>query len=258
LLAAALLATAVLPVDAAPPTTEQADELVIAVSLPRPAFQVGAVRGSEVVVARGLEIGVARALARQLGLRPRFVHVRNERRLTAPGAKPWDVALAQLVPTPLRLQAVDFSGPYARADQVVLVARGVERPRSLVTLRRIQLCAERGSRGMDVIASRIRPRFRPLAAAGIETLLRQVQTGACEAAVADVSRVGPALVGKRQRFGGIAGRIDTGAYAIALERGSPLRPSVDAALSRLSATGVLRRLAKAWLGVDLARLRVLG
>jgi ABC-type amino acid transport substrate-binding protein len=231
---------------------------VVAVSLPRPAFQVGAVRGSEVVVARGLEIEVARALARRLGLRPRFIQIGNEQRLLAPGAKHWDVAFAQLVPTPHRRLAVDFSAPYARADQVVLVARGVERPRSLAGLRRLQLCAERRSRGMDVIAARVRPSLPPLAVPDMESLLRRVQTGACEAAVADVSRIGPALEGKRQRFGGIAGRIDTGAYAVALERGSPLRASVDAALSRLAASGSLRRLAKNWLGVDLAPLRLLG
>jgi ABC-type amino acid transport substrate-binding protein len=246
------------PVAAAPPAAEDPDELVIAVSLPRPAFQVGAVRGSEVVVARGLEIEVARAVARQLGLRPRFVQVRNERQFLAPGAKRWDVAFAQLVPTAHRRRSVDFSAPYARADQLVLMSRGVKRPRSLAGLRRLQLCAERRSRGMDVIAARIRPSLQPLAVPDVESLLRRVQTGACEAAVADVSGLGPALEGKRQRFGGIAGRIDTGAYAVALERGSPLRASVDAALGRLAASGSLRRLAKAWLGVDLARLRLLG
>jgi ABC-type amino acid transport substrate-binding protein len=256
-LVGALLLAVGLPVVAAPPATEPPGELVIAVSLPRPAFQVGAVRGSEVVVARGLEIEVARALARQLGLRPRFVQVGNAQRLTAPGAKPWDVAIAQLVPTTLRRRAVDFSAPYARADQVVLVARGIERRQSLAGLRRLQLCAERRSRGMDVIAARIQPSLRPVAVPDVESLLRRVQTGACEAAVADVSRIGPALRGKRQRFGGIAGRIDTGFYAVSLERGSPLRASVDAALSRLAANGSLRRLAKAWLGVDLTRLRLL-
>jgi ABC-type amino acid transport substrate-binding protein len=256
-LATALVLAAAVPAGAAPPATERPGELVIAVNLPRPAFQVGSVRGSQVVLARGLEIEVARALARRLGLQPRFVHVGNARRLVAPGGKPWDIALAQIVPTPQRRRAVDFSVPYVRADQVVLLARGMERPRSLAGLRRLQLCAERRSRGMDVIASRIRPSLPPVAAPGVESLLRRVQTGACEAAVADVSRIGPALSGKQKRFGGLAGRIETGAYAVALERGSILTPSVDGTLSRLSADGSLRRLAKAWLGVDLTRLRLL-
>ena len=108
-----------------------------------------------------------------------------------------------------------------------------------------------------MIAARVSPPLRPLLARDLETLLRRVQTGACEAAVADVSSLGPALVGHRKRFGPIAGRIETEAYSLALERGSALRPSVDLALRRLAADGSLRRLAKAWLGVDLARLRVL-
>jgi polar amino acid transport system substrate-binding protein len=259
----AVLATAVLslvaalPALAARPTTEHGDELVVAVSLPRAVFQVGAVRGSEVVFARGLEIDVARSVARRLGLRPRFVQVSDPRRLVAPGKKWWHIALAQLEPTPERRRAVDFSTPYARADQVVLLSRGVERPRSLAGLRRLQLCGERRSRAIDLIASRIRPSLRPLTAPDVEGLLRRVQTGVCEAAVADVARIGPALSGKSKRFGGIAGRIETGAYAVALERGSALTPAVDRALRRLSANGSLRRLAKSWLGVDLSRLRLL-
>jgi ABC-type amino acid transport substrate-binding protein len=257
LAAAVLSLVAALPALAARPTMERGDELVVAVSLPRPVFQVGAVRGSEVVFARGFEIEVARSVARRLGLRPRFVQIADPRRLVAPGEKPWHIALAQLEPTPQRRRAVDFSTPYARADHVVLLARGVERPRSLPGLRHLQLCGERRSRAIDLIGSRIRPSLRPLAAPDVEGLLRRVQTGACEAAVADISRIGPALSGRSKRFGGIAGRIETGAYAVALERGSALTPAVDGALRRLSANGSLRRLAKSWLGVDLARLRVL-
>ena len=89
-------------------------------------------------------------------------------------------------------------------------------------------------------------------------MLRRVQTGACDAAVAELSRLGPALDGRRDLFGGLAGRIETErAYAVALERRSPLLPSVDAAVRALRADGTLRRLTVAWLGIDVARLRIL-
>jgi ABC-type amino acid transport substrate-binding protein len=239
------------------PVTKQRGELVVALSLPRTGFAVGAVRGADVVVARGLEADVARALGRRLGLRPRFVQVGDAGRLLASGAKRWDVAMAQLLPTPARRRAVDFSAPYARTDQIVLLARGLGKPRSLAGLQQLQLCAQRGTRGVATIASRIRPALPPLLARDLETLLRRVQTGACDAAVGEVGDLGPAIAAERGRFGAVAGRLATGAYAIALEHRSPLKPSIDRALRGLSADGTLRRLAKKWLGVDLPRVRVL-
>jgi polar amino acid transport system substrate-binding protein len=243
---------------AASPATKRPGELTVALSLPAPALQVGAVRGSEVVLARGLEVDVARAVARRLGLRLRLVQVGDARRLLRPGRRGWDAALAQLVATPTRTRVSSFTTPYLRDDPVVLVRRGLKRPTSLAQLRTVVLCAQRGRRAADALLTRVRPRTRPLLVTDLESVLRRVQTGACDAAVAELSRLGPALDGRRDLFGGLAGRIETErAYAVALERGSPLLPSVDAAVHALRADGTFRRLTVAWLGIDVARLRVL-
>jgi polar amino acid transport system substrate-binding protein len=250
----ALAATAT----AAAPATKRPGQLTVALSLPAPALQVGAVRGSEIVLARGFEVDVARALARRLRLRVRLVQVGDDRRFLRPGTTAWDVALAQLVPTPVRTRSVSFTSPYLRDDPVVLVRRGLPRPGSLAELRRLQLCAERGRRAADTVAARVRPRARPLLVRDLDTLLRRVQTGACDAALAELSRLGPALEGRRDLFGGLAGRIETErVYAIALERGSPLLAAVDGAVRALRADGTLRRLTSAGLGIDPATLRVL-
>ena len=91
----------------------------------------------------------------------------------------------------------------------------------------------------------------------MESLLRRVQTGACDAAVAELSRLGPALDGRRDLFGGLAGRIETErAYAVALERG-PVAPLGRRGRPCVAADGTFRRLTVAWLGIDVARLRVL-
>jgi len=243
---------------AAAPATKRPGELTVALSLPAPALQVGAVRGSEVVLARGLEVDVARAVARRLGLRLRLVQVADAGRLLRPGRRGWDVALAQLVATPARSRASAFTSPYFRDDPAVLVRRGLKRPTSLAQLRKLVLCAERGRRAADTVLTRVRPRTRPLLVTGVESLLRRVRTGVCDAAVAELSRLGPALGGRRDLFGGLAGRIETErAYAVALERGSPLLPSVEAAVRALRADGTFRRLTAAWLGIDVAQLRVL-
>ena len=93
--------------------TKRPGELTVALSLPAPALQVGAVRGSDVVLARGLEVDVARAVARRLGLRLRLVQVGDARRLLRPGRRGWDAALAQLVATPTRTRVSSFTTPYS-------------------------------------------------------------------------------------------------------------------------------------------------
>ncbi len=117
----------------------------------------------------------------------------------------------------------------------------------------------RGSRGADVAAARVRPAHKALVADDDVALLRLVQTGRCDAALREASQLGRALEGApRSAYGVVAGRIETGAgFAIALQRNSPLTPSVDRALKRLRADGKLGRLAKVWLGLDPARLPVL-
>ena len=256
--AGALGAVVVAQAVAASPATKRAGELTVALSLPRPALQVGAVRGGDVVVARGLEVDVARALARRLRLRPRLIQVGDSQRLLRPGTKSWDVSLAQLVPTPARSRAVSFTRPYLRDDPVVLVRRGLVRPTTLAELRPLTLCVERGRRSADVVVARVHPRARPVLAGSLEVLLRRVQTGLCDAGVAELSRLGPALQGRSDVYGGLAGRIETDrAYAVALERDSPLLAAADGALRSLQADGTLRRLATSWLGIDQAKLRAL-
>ena len=62
---------------AAPPTTKTPGVLTVGLAMPAAGFQVGAVRGRTVVLAKGLEIDLARILARRLGIqRVRFLNER--------------------------------------------------------------------------------------------------------------------------------------------------------------------------------------
>ena len=59
-------------------------ELVVALGLGDPVLQAGVVRDGQVILARGLEVDIARDLARRLGIpRVRFVFVRPASRLLA-------------------------------------------------------------------------------------------------------------------------------------------------------------------------------
>ena len=247
----ALAASLALPAHAAfgagAPTTRPGT-LVVALSLGSSSLQAGALRDGEVVVAKGFEVELAKALARRLGLgRVTFVNT-SRSSMTSPGPKRWDVALAQLQ---RRGAGVDYSLPYLAAGQAVLARRGLARPDDLAALRRLQLCAERGTSSASVLRGRVRPALAPLLAPSADAVVRRVGTGSCDAALVDVTRLADALAAGGSLLGGVAGRIETGgSYVAALERGSPLRRHVDRALRALAADGTLARLRRDWLGID--------
>ena len=91
IVAAGLLVALGLPAesraDDPPPTTAVAPEprpteLVVALGLGDPVLQAGVVRDGEVIIARGLEVDIARNLAKRLGIpRVRFVYVKPASRL---------------------------------------------------------------------------------------------------------------------------------------------------------------------------------
>jgi len=259
LAAIAIVFTIVGPASSAPPLTKTPGELRVALAMPSAGFQVGAVRGRDVVLARGFEIDLARALAKRLGIpRVRFVNEPLLSTLLKAGPTDWDFALAQISVTPERAKRVDFSTPYFQADQGVLVRRGLApKPSSIADLRKLQLCAERTSTGGLLVVRQIKPEKKPLLLLNPSKLSYELFTGRCDAVVFDA----PALaVLRRQapdRYGPLVGRIVTGErYAAAFEQASPLRKRVNAVLTQLTKDGTLERLRKRWLGTDTSALPV--
>jgi polar amino acid transport system substrate-binding protein len=245
---------------AAPPPTKTPGVLTVGLAMPAAGFQVGAVRGRQVVLAKGLEIDLARILARRLGIpRVRFVNERLFSTLLNPGRKDWDIALAEISITAPRAERVDFSIPYLSADQGVLVRRGLTpNPTSIAALRALRLCAERATTGSQLVVKTLKPRRKAQLLSDPSNLSYALFTGRCDAIVADA----PALaVLRRQapdRYGPLVGRIATHEkYAIALEKGSSLRPAVDSALRAVIKDGTLRTLRRRWLGVDTAKMHTL-
>jgi ABC-type amino acid transport substrate-binding protein len=242
-----------------PAPAQTPEPLVIALNLPSDGFQVGAVQGTRVILARGLEVDLARALAARLDVR-RVTFYQESRfpRLVAPGPKPWDLALAQIVPTAARRKNVDFSVPYLPADQGVLLRRGLSRPRTIAALRRLRLCSRRGSEGAATVVGRIHPARRPLLYPSLALVVQNLRSGRCDAAVQDAPLLGAVRAQWPARYGPLVGAIRTGQrYAIALPQGSPLAADVNAVLRGLLADGSVRRLSRRWLTADLASLAVL-
>jgi len=256
---AALVGVLAATASAAPPQTINPGQLTVGVTLPSEGFQVGVVRGSEVLYAQGLEIDLARALALRLDLdRTAFLQSRFDRLFSA-GQKSWDVAIAQITITPDRRRTAAFTRPYMSVDQGVLAAQTLTKvPRTIVGLRALRLCALRKSTGALVAQGTIAP-TRPVRLDGnVESLMLDLQTGRCEAVVYDAPALGTLKDRAPDRYGPFVGVIKTGEkYGIAVPLGSALRGPVDRALAGLIADGTVDRLEKKWLTTDLERLRVL-
>jgi polar amino acid transport system substrate-binding protein len=238
--------------------TRTPGELVAALAMPAAGFQTGAVSGRDVVFAKGFEVDLVEALAEELSLPDvRFVNEERFSALLAPGD--WDMAVAQITITRARERRLDFSDPYYRADQGVLLRSGlVGAPESLETVARLRLCAERGTTGADVVKRRIKPTRTPRIVPDLSALEAALYEHRCDAAVADAPQLAVMRAAAPRRFGALAGRIETGErYGIAFQRGSDLRPLVDVALERLREDGTLRALKKRWLKAASAKLRVL-
>lgn len=244
---------------AAPPPTQVPGQLTVGVSLPSEGFQVGVVKGQQVLWAQGLEIDLARALASKLGLeQTSFVQSRFDRLYSA-GAKPWDVAIAEITITPERRRTTAFSRSYMSVDQGVLAAQTLRRvPKTMAGLRSLQLCALRKSTGAEVARETIAPTKPVLLVSNVPTLMLDLQTGRCESVVYDAPALGTLKARAPLRYGPFVGVIETGEeYGIAMPRGSALLGPVNKALAALSADGTIERLQRKWITVHLEDLPVL-
>jgi polar amino acid transport system substrate-binding protein len=244
---------------AAAPPTKEAGTLTVGLAMPSEGFQVGVVKGSEVVYAQGLEIDLAKALTARLGL-SRTIFLQNRfDRLYSVGAKPFDLAIGEISITASRKRTVDFSRPYMAVDQGVLAAQNVRvLPTTIAGLKRLKLCALAKSTGADVAQQTIAPTRPVLLVGNVPTLMLDLQTGRCEAVVYDAPALGTLKGRAPLRYGPFVGVVKTGErYGIAIPRGSALLAPVNKALASLLADGTVDRLARKWLTVDPTRLREL-
>jgi hypothetical protein len=244
---------------AAPPTLTPGT-LTVGLAMPSEGFQVGIVKGPEVVYAQGFEIDLARALTLRMGL-PDTVFVQNRfDRLYSAGAKLFDVGIGEISITPARKKTVAFSIPYMSVDQGVLASQTLTPlPKTIAGLQALNVCALAKTTGADLARTRIAPVKPVLAVGNVPTLMLNLQTGRCDrrrlrrarARDAEGARTGPVRgVRRRDQDRRAVRHLDAEGVAAprAGEQGTHLSP-----LRR-----ELRGLARQWLTFDPAKARVLG
>lgn len=235
--------------------------LTVGLNLPTPGFQVGALSGTQIVYARGLEVDLAREVARRMGLRGvRFVQEPTFEGVLRRGPKAWDVAFAQATISAGRKRAVTFSVPYLGTDEGVLLRRGLPDPgpSSLADLKALRLCVERGTTGAAIVPRRIAPTASPTRFKEQTNMLQALQAGRCDAVVLDATILSIQQAATPERYGRLMGRMTTGErYGAVLQRGSALLPAVNRALNAVRRDGTLDRITARWLKVTPQALPVI-
>jgi polar amino acid transport system substrate-binding protein len=234
------------------PPTKKKGTLTVAIELGNPGFAEGSLSKP-----RGFSTDVARAVAKRLGLKLRFVNYPFAR-LFVPGAKPYDFALEFATITPYRARVVDFSTPEISSGQGVLVAKDIIGPVTLERLRKLQVCVKQVTTGFAYVRDELKPEGLVLEYPSASAAFEALSTGICDAFVFDLPVL---VVAKRSapgRYGEVAGRVGpTEHYGGLFPKGSRLRPAVNKAIASLKRDGTMRKIAARHFGTALTSAPVI-
>lgn len=196
----------------------------------------------------GFEIDTLEAIGKRLKVKLNFLPMPFHELFTALGEGRIDIAASTVTITGERAGRFDFTQPYYRTSQGIVAIKG-SGIRGLNDLAGKKVTAEEGSTNEQwLAANRDRYGFGPtVAAEGSDEALELLQSGQVDAYFGDL----PALLYQllnRTDLAVIARLPTEDAYALLLNKGSPLTPRVDEALSALKKDGTLAKIHEKWFG----------
>ena len=135
----------------------------------------------------------------------------------------------------------------------MLISKKAAAPKSLSDLRQLQTCAQTDTTGLDYIQTRLHPAKKPLIYQTTTAAFTAVQIGRCDALVLDVPIVALQKKSKPAAYGPVAGQIITKEqYGAVMQKGSKLKPMVNAAIKKLTKNGTIGKLQKKWFNLNFA------
>jgi polar amino acid transport system substrate-binding protein len=178
--------------------------------------------------------------------------------LFAPGAKKFDISFQEATITAQRKRTVDFTTSYFNANQGVLISKQAKAPKTLADLKQLQTCAQTNTTGLDWIKTQLHPAKQPLAYPTTTAAFQAVQINRCQALILDVPIVASEKKANPGKYGAVAGQIVTHEqYGAVLQKGSKLKPRIDAAIKKLWGNGTIARLQKKWFAIDFSKVPTL-
>ncbi len=223
---------------------DEARVLVMGTNAEFPPFETrGGADGTEVV---GFDVEVARAIAAKAGLPLRIEDMKFDSLLPALNAGKVDLVLAGMTITEERARNVDFSEPYYKATQVVLVRADSAVPESKEALKGQVIAVQLGTTG-DGMAAEITGQenvrqFTSAMDAVVELMNRKV-----EAVIIDEQ---PALQFVKKNPGLVLVRLafDDEFYGVAVKKGNAeLLAKVNEALAEIAADGRYEQFVNQWM-----------
>lgn len=220
-------------------------------------FAAGTVHGNTYVNPKGYEVDLSTAIAKGLGLKPKFVYT-PWAKLFAPGHKSFDVSFQEATITPARAKTVDFTHTYFNANQGVLLSKKAKAPKSIADLKKLQTCAQTDTTGLAWIQQKLHPVKKELIYQATAAAFLAVQVGRCDALVLDTPIVASEKKAHPTAYGAVAGQIITNEkYGAVLAKGSKLTAALNAQVDKLWKNGTIAKLQKKWFNVDFSKIPVL-
>jgi polar amino acid transport system substrate-binding protein len=197
----------------------------------------------------GMEVDLARSLARDLGVELKLVGLRSVERIDAIETGRVDVLIATLSDSPERRQQVKMILPHYYSSGVNLLARKSEKFRAWNELKNRKICGRRGSfynRPITVKYSADIVAFHSL-----EWALQAVRDGRCSALVYDDTAIVALLQRPEwaQDFEMPMPSLYTVPWAVAIDyrnSGTTFEQAISAAIIGWHRTGSLARIEKGW------------
>jgi len=196
----------------------------------------------------GFEPDIVAELAGRMGLSNVAWSIHSFESLYAPGSKKYDFSMDQISITEDRAQVVDFSEPYYRIQQGLLVQEGtpIESATTMDELKQYKFGAQAGTTGLVYIKDVIQPDDQPNQYNDTKDAAQALANGQIDAVVIDV----PIAIPLTQDYEGttVAAQFITDeGYGMVFEKGSSLVPCVNEALQALTDDGTLQQLQDEWL-----------
>ncbi len=227
-----------------------ADTLTVVTSLPGPGFFEGS-DNDPTKITSGYEYDIAKAMQKAFGLKNLVIRNEGFDAITAGQVTKYDVALSQISITCDRAKVVNFSMPYFKSNQGVLVRKGTK-VADLAAAKKVQWGVQTGTTAVDLL-KKIAPDSEPRVYQQLPDGYTALQAGQVDAFLIDTA----INLGEAARSGGkfeVVAQFDQPGgpdqYGAIIPKGSVNTGAINAVFKQLTDSGEIKSLASKDLTAD--------
>lgn len=197
----------------------------------------------------GFDVELVEAIGKKSGHAIAWVPLPFDGLIPALQSRSVDAAISAMTITPERARAVDFSRPYFKAGQAIVVRNNGPSFNTLAELKNRRIAVQIGTTGAQE-AEKI-PGAQVSSFDTTPTALQELANGNADAVVSDVPAILYAIDQAKLTGLRISGEhLSTEYYGIALPTNSPIAPAINQALNELIQDGQYAELYQKWFGAE--------